>query len=117
MSSEITRTNTPTHLFIGPYKYTVVYDAEAAFEYGFSGSTLFRSKRILLDPMQSDTEIPQTLLHEALHGLGSAYEIKEWVKHNVDDDGKSIDKIDLMASALIQWMRQNRETIEWLMDS
>lgn len=53
-------------------------------------------------------------MHETLHALGNAYGIKEWETHKVDADGKNTDKIDLMASALLLWLRLNPELVAWL---
>lgn len=116
MATEIAINNTPKVVVCGPYRYEVLYDGENAYEYGYSGVTLFRTKRIKLDSKQADTEIPQTLLHEILHALGGVYGIEEWSrhKHDQDDVDKVIDKIDLMSSALLQFIRTNPDLICWL---
>lgn len=105
----------PTALSVGPYRYTVGFDGEASYDYNYLGVTLYMSKRIKLDPRQSDTELPQTFLHEAIHAIGRAYEIKDWDRHTFDEHQQVTDKIDLMASALLQFLRANREAVEWLL--
>ena len=102
----------PNAIVVGPYRYQISFDEDAAYDYGYFGTALNRSRRIKLDPRQSDTELPQTILHEVLHCLGSVYEIPVWESHTKDDHGK--DKIDLMATALLQWLRANQEVVDWL---
>lgn len=104
----------PKTIQVGPYQYTVELDGTAAYDYSYLGVCLYRSKRINLDPLQADTELPQTLIHEVLHAIGQAYEIDEWGRHKTDDHGKVIDKIDLMASGLLQWLRANPAVVAWL---
>lgn len=107
---------TPKEFIAGPYRYSISFDGEAAYDYSYYGVCLYMSKRLKLDPRQADTELPQTLLHEALHALGKAYEIDEWICHKTNDQGKVTDKIDMMASALLTFMRQNPELICWLQE-
>lgn len=117
MASENAIESTPKELQIGPYCWRVDFDGEASYDYDYLGVALYRSKRIKLDPRQSDTELPQTLLHEAIHALGRAYEITEWDRHKTDDKGNVTDKIDLMASALLQFLRANPAVVAWLQES
>lgn len=105
---------TPKKIRVGPYCYEVEFDGEDAFTYNHFGVTLFRSRRIKLDPRQSNTEVPQTFLHEVLHALGEAFEIKEWDRHTTNDKQENTDKINLMASVLLQWLRDNPEIVRWL---
>ena len=107
---------TPKELVAGPYRYGIGFDEEMAYDYKYLGVCLYASKRLKLDPRQADTELPQTLLHEALHALGHAYEIPEWCNHKTDNDGRITDKIDLMASALLTFIRQNPDLIRWLQE-
>ena len=106
----------PAELRIGSYRWAVSSDAENSYDYDYFGVTLVRSKRIKISPQQSDTDLRQTVLHEALHALGVAYEIKEWTRHTVDEDDKVTDKIELMAMSLIQFMRENPNVIKWLQE-
>lgn len=108
--------NTPKEVIAGPYRYGVSFDEEMAYDYKYLGVCLSASKRLKLDPRQADTELPQTLLHEVLHALGLAYEIPDWCGHKTDNDGKITDKIDLMASALLTFIRQNPGLIRWLQE-
>lgn len=114
MATEKALEGTPKEFTAGPYKYTISFDGEAAYDYHYLGVCLYRSRRLKLDPRQGDTELPQTLLHEILHALGDAYEIEEWDRHKTDQTGKIIDKIDLMAKALLMFIRQNPDLIYWL---
>ncbi len=114
MSTKRAEDATPECLYIGPYEYTVSFDGEASYDHDYLGVCLNRSRRIKLDPRQSDTELPQTLLHETLHAIGSVYGIDEWSRHKTDSDGKLTDKIDLMASSLLVFLRENKEVVEWL---
>ncbi|RJQ27034.1 hypothetical protein C4577_01810 [Candidatus Parcubacteria bacterium] len=114
MATEKAIAETPKEFVCGPYRYTIDFDGEASYDYSYLGVCLNRSRRIKLDPRQSDTELPQTLLHEAIHALGGAYEIKEWRGHTTDAAGNVTDKIDLMASALLQFIRVNPKLVEWL---
>lgn len=116
MATEGAIQRTPTHVQAGPYRYTVSFDGEAAYDYNYLGVTLTRSKRLKLDPRQSDTELPQTFLHETLHALGNAYEIEAWDRHKTDNDGHIMDKIDLMATALLTWLRANADAVKWLQE-
>jgi hypothetical protein len=106
----------PKSLVAGPYTYQISFDGEASYDYSYYGVCLYMSKRLKLDPRQADTELPQTLLHEALHALGHAYQIEEWDRHKTNDQGKVTDKIDLMASALLTFIRQNPKVIQWLQE-
>lgn len=114
MASEESQKAAPAETRVGPFRYGVEFDADAANDYGYAGACLYRSRRIKLDPRQADTELPQTFLHEVLHALGNAYEIPDWDRHKTDAEGRTTDKIDLMASALLQWMRANPEAVAWL---
>jgi hypothetical protein len=116
MATESAIQAVPAELTVGPYRYSVSFDGEAAYDYSFWGVCLFRSKRIKLDPRQADTELPQTLLHEVIHALGGAYEITEWDRHKTDSDQKITDKIDLMASALLRFIRDNPAVVKWLQE-
>lgn len=104
----------PRKAIVGPYTYDISFDQEASYDYSYLGVCLYRTRRLKLDPQQSDTELPQTFLHEILHALGNAYEIVEWDRHKTDSDGKVTDKIDLMASALLQFLRNNPDIVTWL---
>ena len=117
MATEEARKKTPQSLKAGPYRYGISFDEEMAYDYKYLGVCLHASKRLKLDPRQSDTELPQTLLHEALHALGLAYEIPDWCGHKTDENGKITDKIDMMASALLTFLRENRELVTWLQET
>ena len=116
MATDAAIEKTPKEILAGPYRYGVSFDGEAAYDYSFLGVCLYQSKRLKLDPRQADTELPQTVLHEVLHALGHAYEISEWRGHKTDENGKLTDKIDLMASALLTFIRQNPGVVKWLQD-
>lgn len=107
----------PKEVVVGPFQYKIDFDAEASYDYSYLGVALFRSKRIKLDPRQSDTELPQTFLHEILHALGNTYEIEVWDHHAVDQNGTCLDQIDLMATALLEFMRRNPKAIKWLIET
>jgi hypothetical protein len=106
----------PTEVLIGPYRWSVGVDGEAAYDYSYLGVCLNRSKRIKLDPRQSDTEIPQTFIHEVLHAIGFAYEIEALDRHTLNDQRVITDKIDLMASGWLQFLRANPGVVRWLME-
>ncbi len=114
MATQKATKNVPQSFKAGPYLYGVGFDGEAAYDYNYAGVCLFRSKRIKLDPRQSDTELPQTLLHEAIHALGNAYGIEEWDRHTTNDKQQITDKIDLMATALLEFIRANPALIRYL---
>ena len=114
MATEEAIGKTPKTLSIGPYQYEVVFDGDASYDYHFFGVVLPMTKRIKLDPRQSNTELPQTLLHEIIHALGMAYERPEWRGHKLDEKQNITDKIDLMASAMLQFLRHNPEVVKWL---
>ena len=117
MASESELNKVPESVYVGPYRYDVTTDRQAAYDYGHLGVCLYRSRRISLDPLQSSTELPQTLLHEILHALGNAYGIDEWSKHKQDSDGKITDKIDLMASAILVFLRSNLPVVRYLQET
>ena len=117
MATEKAIGNVPTEFWCGPYRYRVGFDSEASYDYSFLGVALYRSRQIKLDPRQADTELPQTLLHEIIHALGNAYEISEWDRHKTNDKQEVTDKIDLMASALLQFIRRNPNLIQWLQEN
>lgn len=104
----------PKAVVCGPYTYAVTFDEQAAYDYQYAGCCLFGSKRLDVNPKQADTALPQTLLHEILHALGNAYEIEAWSKHTLNDKQEVTDKIDLMATALLQFLRSNPEVVSWL---
>jgi hypothetical protein len=114
VATESAIASVPKELRCGPYTYQVSFDSEASYDYTYLGVCLYRSRRLKLDPRQSDTELPQTLLHEALHAIGNAYEIKEWDRHTTNDKHEITDKIDLMASALLQFIRVNPDFVAWI---
>ena len=114
MASEATIQATPRTLHVGPFTYAISYDGEASYDYDYMGTTLFRSRRIRLDPRQSDTEAPQTFLHEAIHAIGNAWEIHAWERHTLDERQHVTDSIDLMASAMLMFLRANPEAVAWL---
>ena len=87
-----------------------------AYEFGFWGFTINKSKTINIDDRQSDTELPQTFLHEILHAIGGSYEIASFGVHTVED-GKPTDDLDRIASALLMWIRDNPDAIEYLQSS
>ena len=116
MATERAQANTPKDFTAGPYRYEISFDGEASYDYQYLGVCLTRSKRLKLDPRQADTELPQTLLHEIIHALGHAYEIIEWDRHKTDNEWRVIDKIDLMTSALLTFMRQNPAVVKWLQE-
>lgn len=88
------------------------------YENDYNGSTAFRSRKIRLNPKAPDTQLPCTLLHEALHALGEAYEIAYWRDHiNAEAYNKDGDKIDLMARTLLLFMRSNPKIINWLVNN
>ncbi len=107
----------PKCVVAGPYRYEVSFDGEAAYDYHYYGACLYQSKRLKLDPRQANTELPQTLLHEVLHALGNSYGITEWSKHETDKDDHVTDKIDLMATSLLMFIRQNPEVVKWLQET
>ena len=115
MASEKAMGKTPDFLLAGPFEYGIEFNGEDAYEHDHMGCCSYRMKRIRLDPRQADTDLPQTLLHECLHALGNAYEIREWTEHKYED-GKPIDKIDLMATALLTFIRENKSLIDWLQE-
>jgi hypothetical protein len=114
MASEEAVDKTPKDIIVGPYRYKIEFDRDAAWDYDFLGSCQFRSKKIKLEPQQADTNLPHTLLHEVLHALGDAFEIKEWSQHTTNEKQETTDKIDLMASALLQFIRANPDIVKWL---
>jgi hypothetical protein len=114
LATESATAAVPNELFVGPYRYGVSFDGEASYDYSYLGVCLQCSRRIKLDPRQADTELPQTLLHEALHALGQVYEIPAWGRHATDAEGRVTDKIDLMATALLAFLRGNPALVAWL---
>ncbi len=116
MATESAIAAAPSSVIVGPYTCTVNFDPEASYDYSFMGVWLSVSKRIKLCPRQSDTELPQTLLHEVLHALGQVYEIPEWSRHKTDEHQHVMDKIDLMATALLRWMRDNPDVVKWMQE-
>lgn len=104
----------PKSAQVGPFRYEISFDMDASYDYSYLGTTLYRSRRIKLDPRQANTDLPQTFLHEMLHALGNAYEITDWDRHTRNDKQEITDKIDLMSSALLQWLRANPDAVAWL---
>jgi hypothetical protein len=105
----------PRTMHVGPFEYSIAVDAEAAFEQSFLGKTTHRTRRIQLDPRQAGTELPQTLVHEALHAIGATFDIPMITSHSTDANDKATDKIDLLATALLVFLRANRDVVEYLM--
>jgi len=117
MATEEAKAAVPRAIQLGPGRWTVEFDGQTSYDWNFNGVTLFRSHRIQLSPDQSDTGLPRCLLHEILHALGFTWEIEAWQRHIHDDNGKPTDKIDLAATALLQFMRDNPEVIRWMQES
>lgn len=105
----------PDSVKVGPYIYKIELDTEDNYDYNFWGRTSFQRATIDLASHMPSTHIPHTLLHEILHALGNTYEIKYWEQHEKDDKGNHIDKIDMMATALLQFLRDNPEAVYYLM--
>lgn len=105
----------PTSAKIGPFTYRVDVNGQEAWEWNHNGRVFYRTRRISLNDLQPETEFPATLLHEILHALGEAYEIRYWVDHEkaakLPEGG---DQIDLMAKALLLFLRENTEIVDWL---
>ena len=119
MASQTALQRIPTKTKIGPYNWTIEQDTQMAYDFGFWGFTLNKSKTIKIDDRQSDTELPQTFLHEDLHAIGSSYEISSFGSHTVDKDNNSLvtDDLDRIASALLMWIRDNPEAVKYLQSS
>jgi hypothetical protein len=104
----------PAVVQIGPYAYAVSAEGDYTYEHNVMGTVLHRSCRIVLDPLQANTELPQTLLHEILHALGTVLEIPGWEKHTKDEKGEDTDQINLMATVLLMWLRANPDVVRWM---
>lgn len=116
MASDKAQKSTPESVIVGPYRYSISFDGEAAYDYHYLGVCLYRTRRLKLDPRQADTELPQTFLHEIIHALGDAYGIQEWDRHKTDSDGHVTDKIDLMATAMLSFIRDNPNAVKWMQE-
>jgi hypothetical protein len=103
----------PSVLKVAFFEYKIEVDGQEAWEWNHAGRTHYRSRRITLHDRLPPTEQPVTLLHEILHALGEAYEISYWTDHE-EKDGKQIDKIDMMAKALLLLIRENPQIVEYL---
>lgn len=114
MAANSTVKKVPKFVNVGPITYTITFDHEACYEYDWAGVCINRSRSIKLDSRQSDTELPQTLLHEVLHAVGAVWEIEDLDRHRFDDKQKCTDKINLIATALLQLIRSNPELIKFL---
>ena len=109
--------NIPPEIVVGPYKYSLEFDGQEAWEWNHSARTYYRSRRISFDDKLSPTEIPQTFMHEVLHTIGEAFEIKYWVNHDkAREFPEGGDQIDLMATGLLMFLRANKEVVEWLIN-
>lgn len=117
MLSEEFQDNTPKTLNAGPFKYDIVFDPDEMYESDYNGVTAYRSRKIKLNPQVSETQLVVTLMHEALHAIGEAADIDYWENHKYEDRGGSrvsIDKIDLMARTLVQFLRENKDFVIWV---
>lgn len=116
MATEKAMADVPKSVWCGPYEYGVEFSTSHTYCYDCVGCCAYREHKIYLAPVASDTALPQTLMHEVLHALGEAYEINEWRNHSQDKDvnNKPMDKIDMMAKALLQFIRENPKVVEWL---
>tara|TARA_R110002020_G_scaffold289490_1_gene504961 strand:- start:2122 stop:2475 length:354 start_codon:yes stop_codon:yes gene_type:complete len=113
MASKAALQRMPTKTKIGPYNWNIQEDTQMAYEFGFWGYTVNKSKTIKIDDRQSDTELPQTFLHEILHAIGLSYEISSFGSHTVEE-GNPTDDLDRIASALLMWIRDNPEAVKYL---
>ena len=113
MASKAALQRMPTKTKIGPYNWDIQEDTQMAYEFGFWGYTVNKSKTIKIDDRQSDTELPQTFLHEILHAIGLSYEITSFGVHTVEE-GNPTDDLDRIASALLMWIRDNPESVKYL---
>lgn len=100
----------PKTALVGPFQYRIEPDCEVCYAYDKMAMHFSRNRKIGLNPNQPNAELPQSVLHEILHALGSVYEIPQWAEHNK----KRTDKIDLMATALLKFMQDNPSLINWL---
>lgn len=103
----------PLSVDVGSFTYSISFNAEEAFEWSRFGTCHHQTRRIMLSPMQADTEIPHTLLHEILHAIGCVYEIG-WLRDHWDDEKPHKDKTDLLTTALLEVWRRNPEVREFL---
>ena len=93
-------------------------DDDGAYDGNYYGVWYGKSKRLGVDPRQADTELPQTVLHELLHAIGTAYEIEDLQRHRIDQDtGRVLDKTDLLTGALLRLLRDNPELVDWLVNT
>ena len=116
MASQTALQRIPTKTKIGPYSWIIEQDTQMSYDFGFWGFTLNKSKTIKIDDRQSDTELPQTFLHEVLHAIGASYEINAFGPHTVEE-GKPVDDLDRIASALLMLIRDNPEAVKYLQSS
>lgn len=110
--------NLPKSVHIGPYRYKVVFDDKDARECGYLGVHVARSKELRFDSSQAETELPQTFIHEILHAMGMTYGIEAWNHHTVanSENGQvNTDQIDLMATVILMFLRDNPEIVKWIM--
>lgn len=108
-------TNIPRTVKIGPYQYKIEIDGETAWDWGHNARTYYRSNRISFNDRISETGTPQVLMHEVLHCLAGAYDIGYWLDHDsAKEFPKDGDKIDLMATALLTFIRDNPEVVKYL---
>lgn len=117
MASKDALEKLPKTMKVGPTKWEVLTDQTAAYDYFYLGVTLYRTRRLNIDPIQADTDLPLTFLHEVLHAIGFIYEIPEWQRHKEDDQGRITDKTHLQATAILQWLRDNPEVVKWLVET
>ena len=115
MASEKEIEATPKTVRAGVYQYEIGYDGQQSYDFGYMGVCLNRSRRIMLDPRQPDSQIRQTLMHEILHAVGDSFEIPAVGTHTTDSTTHQVnDKIDLLASALLMFLRDNPAVVAWL---
>lgn len=107
---------TPKHVQVGPHRYRLVFDKHEADRRSLAegevrlGECDHRALTILVDPVQADTQVRDTVLHEVLHACMSLIGASEDVSEQVEER-----LVLRLAPVLLHLLRSNPRLLEWLL--
>lgn len=110
--------NTPTHVRVGPYTYTVKVDAERIKELekesdtDLYGITTHGHLEIVLQPDVADMVLRETLLHEILHAVLFNTGLSDRMTDKAEEH-----MVRALSPALFSLLRENPDLVRYLTGS
>jgi hypothetical protein len=103
----------PRHVKVGPHKFRLWWNNEAATGADVAGAMMEQALVILIDPKLQRSQQRATLLHECLHAVWS----QTWMdkKYPDEDPGGPGERIiHCLTEPLLNLLRENPELLEFL---